>query len=122
MADHVPPASAARPVQALPARQLAVPWIAVAALAAAAWAVTVVLARGMGTTVEYYYRPGVERGMTRNTLDAEQCDVMLDMPVDSDDVLTTKALYRSTFVLVYRSDRGMHLKSLDDPQLKSLKN
>ena len=45
---------------------------------------------------------------------------MLDMPVDSDDVLTTKALYRTTFVLVYRSDRGIHLKNLDDPQLKKL--
>jgi len=35
-------------VQALPPRQLAVPWIAVAALAGVAWAVTVMLARKMG--------------------------------------------------------------------------
>jgi len=48
MADHAGPASAVRPVQALPARQLAAPWIAVAALAAVAWAVTVMLARTMG--------------------------------------------------------------------------
>src|ERR1700683_3278151 len=41
----------------------------------------VVLARALGTTVEYYYRPGVERGLTRTTLDAGQCDVMLDMPL-----------------------------------------
>jgi quinoprotein dehydrogenase-associated probable ABC transporter substrate-binding protein len=81
----------------------------------------VVLARALGTTVEYYFRPGVERGLTRTTLDAEQCDVMFDMPVDSDDVLTTAALYRTTFVLVYRSDRGIHIKSLDDPRLKTLK-
>ncbi len=79
-----------------------------------------VLAKALGTTVTYYYRPGIERGLIRNTLDAEQCDVMLDMPVDSDDVLTTRALYRTTFVLVYRSDRGIHLKNLDDPQLKKL--
>lgn len=79
-----------------------------------------VLAKALGTTVSYYYRPGIERGLIRNTLDAEQCDVMLDMPVDSDDVLTTKALYRTTFVLVYRSDRGIHLENLDDPQLKKL--
>jgi quinoprotein dehydrogenase-associated probable ABC transporter substrate-binding protein len=80
-----------------------------------------VLARAMGTTVEYYYRPSVERGMTRNTLDAEQCDVILDMPVDADDVLPTKALYRSTFVLAYRDDRGIAIKSLDDPRLRKLK-
>lgn len=48
MADHAGPAAVTRPAQALPPRQLAVPWIAVAALAAVAWAVTVVLARKMG--------------------------------------------------------------------------
>jgi quinoprotein dehydrogenase-associated probable ABC transporter substrate-binding protein len=80
-----------------------------------------VLARAMGSMVQYYYRPGVERGMTRNTLDADQCDVMLDMPVDSDDVLTTAPLYRTTYVLVYRSDRGINIKSLDDPRLRKMK-
>jgi quinoprotein dehydrogenase-associated probable ABC transporter substrate-binding protein len=80
-----------------------------------------VLADGLGTTLEYYYRPGVERGLTRQTLDAEQCDVMLDMPSDADDVLVTKALYRTTFVLAYRNDRGLDIKSLDDPRLKKLK-
>jgi quinoprotein dehydrogenase-associated probable ABC transporter substrate-binding protein len=80
-----------------------------------------VLARALGTSVAYYYRPAVERGLTRTTLDAEQCDVMLDMPVDSDDVLTTSALYRTTYVLAYRSDRGLKIKNLDDPQLKRLK-
>jgi predicted metal-binding membrane protein len=48
MADQAGPASVMRPVQALPPRQLAVPWIAVAALAAVAWAVTAMLARTMG--------------------------------------------------------------------------
>ena len=48
MADQAGPAAAARPVQALPPRQLAVPWIAVAVLAAAAWVVTIILARTMG--------------------------------------------------------------------------
>jgi quinoprotein dehydrogenase-associated probable ABC transporter substrate-binding protein len=81
----------------------------------------VVLAKALGTTVAYYYRPGVERGLTRTTLDAEQCDVMFDMPVDSDDVLTTTALYRTTFVFVSRSDRGLNIKSFDDPRLKALK-
>jgi quinoprotein dehydrogenase-associated probable ABC transporter substrate-binding protein len=80
-----------------------------------------VLARALGTTVSYYYRPGVERGLTRTTLYANNCDVMFDMPPDSDDVLTTSALYRSTFVLVYRSDRHYDFKSLDDPRLKQLK-
>jgi quinoprotein dehydrogenase-associated probable ABC transporter substrate-binding protein len=83
--------------------------------------IAALLAHSLGTSVEYYYRPGVERGLTRTTLDAEQCDVMIDMPVDSDDVITTTALYRTTYVLVYRNDRGINIKSLDDPHLKSLK-
>ena len=40
--------AAGRPVQATTPRQLAPPWIAVAALAAGAWAVTVIVARRMG--------------------------------------------------------------------------
>jgi len=48
MGDYAGPAPVARPVQVLPPRQLARPWIAVTALAAVAWAVTVTLGRRMG--------------------------------------------------------------------------
>src|SRR5438552_8209230 len=48
MADSASPAADVRPVQALPRRQLVPPWIALAALAAVAWAVTLMLARNMG--------------------------------------------------------------------------
>ena len=48
MSDTAGQAADARPLQALQARQLAVPWLAVAALAAAAWTVTIVLAGHMG--------------------------------------------------------------------------
>ena len=48
MADQASQAPVTRPVPGLPPRQLALPWIAVAALAAVAWAVTVLLARTMG--------------------------------------------------------------------------
>lgn len=80
-----------------------------------------VLARALDTTVEYYYRPGIERGLTRSTLEADQCDVMLDMPLGADDVITTTALYRTTYVLAYRSDRGITIRSLDDARLKTLR-
>jgi predicted metal-binding membrane protein len=48
MTNHAGRASVTGPLQALPPRQLVVPWIAVAALAVVAWAVTIVLARDMG--------------------------------------------------------------------------
>jgi quinoprotein dehydrogenase-associated probable ABC transporter substrate-binding protein len=80
-----------------------------------------VLARNLGTWVQYYYRPGIERGMTRTTLYADECDVMFDMPADTEHVLVTTPLYRTTFVLASRSDRGITIKNLDDPRLKTLK-
>lgn len=80
-----------------------------------------VLADALGTKAQYFYRPGIERGMTRSTLDADECDVMMDMPVDAERVLTTQAIYRTTFVLAYRNDRGISIKNLDDPRLQKLK-
>src|ERR1700726_4666944 len=80
-----------------------------------------VLARNLGTWVQYYYRPGIERGMTRTTLYADECDVMFDMPADTERVLVTTPLYRTTFVLASRSDRGITVKNLDDPRLKTLR-
>lgn len=79
------------------------------------------LARSLGTWVQYYYRPGIERGMTRTTLYADECDVMFDMPSDTEHVLVTTPLYRTTFVLASRSDRGITIKNLDDPRLKTLR-
>jgi predicted metal-binding membrane protein len=49
VADRAGPAAVTGPGRGIPPHQLAVPWIAVAALAAAAWAVTVALARHMGS-------------------------------------------------------------------------
>ncbi len=48
MTDQAGPIPATRPVQALPPRQLALPWLAAAAVAVAAWAITVMKARDMG--------------------------------------------------------------------------
>lgn len=80
-----------------------------------------VIADALGTTVQYYYRPTMERGLTRQTLGSDNCDLMLDLPSDAEGVLSTSPLYRSTFVLASREDRHYDFKSLDDPRLKSLK-
>jgi quinoprotein dehydrogenase-associated probable ABC transporter substrate-binding protein len=80
-----------------------------------------ILAASMGTHVTYYWRPSIERGMFRSTLDADECDVYLDMPTDTERVLTTVPLYRTSFVLAYRDDKGYDFKGLDDPRLKQLR-
>lgn len=79
------------------------------------------LADAMGARVVYYWRPFIERGLTRQTFDEGMCDVMFDIPANYGRLLTTNPVYRSTYVLAYRNDKGLNLTGLDDPQLKNLK-
>lgn len=79
-----------------------------------------VLAKQMGTRVNYAWRPTFERGLTRQTMsELNLCDVMIGVPTDYEALLTTTPLYRSTYVFAYRTDKIHHIVNLDDPQLKS---
>jgi len=80
-----------------------------------------VLAEAMGARIIYYWRPFLERGLTRQTFDETSCDVMFDMPANYGRLLTTSPIYRTTYVLVTRNDKGLKLTGLDDPRLKDLK-
>jgi quinoprotein dehydrogenase-associated probable ABC transporter substrate-binding protein len=75
----------------------------------------------LGTGVQYYWRPSVERGLMRTTLSAGNCDVWMDMASDTEGATVLTPLYRSTFVLAYRSDKGIDIKNFDDPALKKLR-
>ena len=79
------------------------------------------LAEAMGAHVTYSWRPFLERGLTRDTFGRDMCDVMFDMPANYGSLLTTFPVYRSTYVLAYRNDKGLELTGLDDPKLKDLK-
>lgn len=78
------------------------------------------IAAEMGTTVTYFWRPYLERGITRQTFESGDCDVLLDLPTGFERVLETEPIYRTTYVLAYRDDRGLKIKNLDDPQLRTL--
>ncbi|MET1046510.1 MAG: quinoprotein dehydrogenase-associated putative ABC transporter substrate-binding protein [Hyphomicrobium sp.] len=78
------------------------------------------VAAEMGTYVTYFWRPYLERGITRQTFESGDCDVLLDLPTGFERVLETEPIYRTTYVLAYRNDRGLKIKNLDDPQLKTL--
>jgi quinoprotein dehydrogenase-associated probable ABC transporter substrate-binding protein len=80
-----------------------------------------VLAAALDTGVVYFWRPYIERGLTRQTFDSNDCDVLMDMPADYESMATTFPIYRSTYVFAYRADRGIKIKNLDDPVLKKLK-
>jgi quinoprotein dehydrogenase-associated probable ABC transporter substrate-binding protein len=80
-----------------------------------------VIGSALGTGVQYYWRPSIERGLMRTTLSEGNCDLWMDMASDTEGAAVLSPLYRSTFVLAYRSDKGIDIKSLDDPALKKLR-
>ena len=79
------------------------------------------LGEAMGARVVYSWRPFIERGLTRQTFDQDMCDVMFDMPANYGRLLTTFPVYKTPYVLAYRSDKGLELTGLDDPKLKDLR-
>jgi len=82
------------------------------------------IAKELGASTHYVWW-GQRRGFIRNTMNATleegRCEVVIAVPQGYDLVTTTKPYYRSTYVFVYRSDKGPQIKSLDDPALKKLK-
>jgi quinoprotein dehydrogenase-associated probable ABC transporter substrate-binding protein len=80
-----------------------------------------VLAKALGAKLMYFWRPYLERGLTRETFDTNMCDVLLDLPAVYAPALTTFPIYRTTYVFAYRNDRGLDIKNFDDPVLKKLK-
>ena len=86
--------------------------------------IAALIARELGTTVSYIWW-GQRRGFIRNTMNATlqegRCDLVIGVPEGYDLVSTTPPYYRSTYVFVYPKGKGIAVKSLDDPALKTLK-
>ncbi|MBV9760023.1 MAG: quinoprotein dehydrogenase-associated putative ABC transporter substrate-binding protein [Acidobacteriaceae bacterium] len=70
--------------------------------------------------ISYTWYP--QRGkFFRKTLEAGVCDVVMGVPEGLEEALETRPYYRSTYVFVSRQDRNLHIASLDDPQLRTLR-
>jgi len=82
--------------------------------------IALVVARDLNARVINFWWPS-RRGFMRNSILGGFCDVMIEAPVGLDAVATTKPYYRSTYYFVYRADRGLQIRSLDDTVLKRLK-
>lgn len=80
-----------------------------------------VLGEKLGVKITFFWRPYLERGLTRDTFDNNECHVLVDLPSDYSGILTTTPIYKSTYVLAYRNDAGYDIESLDDPRLKTLR-
>ncbi len=80
------------------------------------------VAKEIGAEVNYFWRPYLMRGITRQTFDTNDCDLLLDMPATGfEGIITTNPIYKTSYVLAFRNDRGIEIDSLDDPDLKTLK-
>jgi mxaJ protein len=78
------------------------------------------VAREMNVDVQYTWW-AQRRGFIRNTLKANECDLVIGVPSSFELAQTTAPYYRSTYVFVYRKGRGLNIRSFDDPLLRKLK-
>ena len=79
------------------------------------------LARAMGANVSYFWRSYTGDIVGQAFGQADECDLLLDMPTNSQDTLSTEPIYRTTYVFVSRTDEKLSFKSLDDPRLRQLR-
>lgn len=77
------------------------------------------VAAKMGARVVYFWRPYLERGLTRETFDNRECEVLIEVPYGYQRVLTTIPIYRSTYVFAVRRDSGIEIDGFEDPDLRS---
>lgn len=82
--------------------------------------IAALIARELNTTIEYTWW-AQRRGFIRNTLKAGICDVVIGVPSSFELALTTAPYYRSTYAFVYRKDRGLNVRSFDDPVLRNIR-
>jgi len=78
------------------------------------------LGTGHGLKVEYTWFPQTI-GFVRNTLRAYRCDLVIGTVAGDESMQTTNPYYFTTYVMLYRSDKGLNLKGLQDPQLTRLR-
>lgn len=74
----------------------------------------------LGLKVSYFWFPQVI-GFVRNTLRVHQCDLVMGTVAGDDIMQTTIPYYFTTYVMFYRSDKGLSLTGVDDPKLQSLR-
>lgn len=78
------------------------------------------IAREMKADLQYTWW-AQRRGFVRNTLRAGDCDVIMGVPTSFELARATRPYYRSSYMFVYRTDRGIDVRSLDDPALRTLR-
>jgi mxaJ protein len=79
-----------------------------------------IIAQDLSVDLEYVWF-SEHKNFLKNSLNANICDAVLGVPVNMDEALLTRPYYRSTYVVVTRSDRALKIESLYDQRLKDLR-
>lgn len=80
--------------------------------------IAAVLADELGAELAIAWTP-LQRGFVRKTSNEGLCEVFVEVPTSFERVLTTRPLYRSTYVVVQRA--GAPPLAFDDPALATLR-
>lgn len=82
--------------------------------------IALALAEAMGRKPEFVWtdRPAIY--VVRDLLDKKLCDVVVGLDTGDPRVASSKPYYRAGYVFVTRADRGLDVRSWNDPRLKSL--
>ena len=82
------------------------------------------IAEVMGTELQlntdYAWAPQVI-GFVRNTLRANLCDLVMGAVAGDDIMQTTNPYYFTTYVMLFRSDKGLRIDGIQDPRLGNLR-
>jgi mxaJ protein len=83
------------------------------------------VAKSLGEKLTYVWAttrgPGGFDQFLDGTLNAKKCDVVMDVPYASDNVLATNPYYISSYVFVFPKKKHYDITSMDSPALKTLK-
>jgi len=74
----------------------------------------------LGLKVDYAWFPQVV-GFVRNTLRAHLCDLVMGTVAGDEIMQTTNPYYFTTYVMFYRSDKGVDFEGPQDPRLAGLR-
>jgi mxaJ protein len=84
-----------------------------------------ITAKALGAKLEYtwasYRGAGGFDGFLYQTLRANKCDVVMQVPYGYGQALTTQPYYVSSYVFVYKKSKDYDIRSMDSPILRKLK-
>jgi quinoprotein dehydrogenase-associated probable ABC transporter substrate-binding protein len=79
-----------------------------------------IVAEELKVPVSYYWFPQIV-GFVRNTLRLRQCDLVMGTVAGDDIMQTTNPYYYSTYVMIFRADRGLSFSGMADPKLAAMR-